>query len=101
QITLKTNTVTSIFIVGVFNGTPRLKFVHVQVKGLPSMSGTGSDPNVLAMNVSPFTPLAPGPLEVLALGGISAGVLTVLWPFIRQRTAKRPPQLSLAVLTAM
>src|SRR6266496_6613148 len=31
QVTLKTNTVTSIFIVGVFNSTPPLQFVNVQV----------------------------------------------------------------------
>src|SRR5207253_5565967 len=90
QVTLKTNTVTSIFIVGVFDGTPPLTFVHVQVKGLPSMSGTGSDPNALAMSASPFTPLAPGPLGVLALGGMSAGVLIRLKLFIRQKTANRP-----------
>src|SRR6266699_6462925 len=60
QVTLKTNTVTSIFIVGVFHGSPPLLFVHVQVKGLPSMSGTGSDPNALPTNASPFTPLVIG-----------------------------------------
>ncbi len=101
QVTLKTNTVTSIFIVGVFHGTPPLQFFHVQVKGLPSMSGTGSDPNALAMNTSPFTPLAPWPLGVLALGGISAGVLTRLWPFSPQKARNRPPRLFWTVLTAM
>jgi sortase (surface protein transpeptidase) len=99
QVTLKTNTVTSIFLVGVFHGTPPLQFVHVQVKGLPSMSGTGSDPNALAMNASPFTPLAPWPLGMLALGGMSAGMLTGLWPFIRRRTKGRPPRLYRALLT--
>ena len=98
QVTLKTNTVTSIFIVGVFHGTPPLTFIHVQVEGLPGISGTGSDPNALAMNISPFIPLAPGLLGVLVLGGMSAGVLTGLWPFIRQQTANRLPRLSRAVL---
>lgn len=101
QVTLKTNTVTSIFVVGIFRGTPPLQFVHVQVKGLPSMSGTGSDPNALATNASPFTPLAPGPLGVLALGGMSAGALAGLWRFLRQRTENRPARLSRAVLIAM
>src|SRR6266568_2168653 len=101
QVTLKTNMVTSIFIVGVFHGSPPLLFVHVQIKGLPSMSGTGSDPNALAMNASPFTPLSPGPLGVLALGGLSAGVLTRLWPFSRQKVTNRPPRLFWTVLTAM
>ncbi len=101
QVTLGTNTVTSIFIVGVFQGTPPLQFVVAQVKGLPSMSGTGSDPNALATNASPFTPLAPWPLGVLALGGMSVGVLTRLWPFNRQKTTRRPPRLLRSVLTAM
>ncbi len=101
QVTLKTNTVTSIFIVGVFHGTPPLTFVPVQVKGLPSISGTGSDPNALPTNASPFTPLAPWSLGVLALGGMSAGVLTHLWPFRRQKATNRPPRLFWTVLTAM
>src|SRR5438552_3883390 len=95
QVTLKTNMVTSIFIVGVFHGSPPLLFVHVQVKGLPSMSGTGSDPNALAMNASPFTPLSPGPLGVLALGGMSAVVLT------RRKSTNRPPRLLWTVLISM
>ncbi len=101
QVALTTNTVTSIFIVGVFHGAPPLQFVHVQVKGLPSMSGTGSDPNVLPMNTSPFMPLAAWPLGVLAFGGMSAGMLTGLWPFIRQRTRGRPPRLYPTLLTAV
>ncbi|HTD18604.1 MAG TPA: sortase, partial [Ktedonobacteraceae bacterium] len=101
QVTLKTNMVTSIFIVGVFHGSPPLLFVHVQIKGLPNMSGTGSDPNALPTNASPFTPLAPWSLGVLALGGMSAGVLTRLWPFRRQKATNRPPRLFWTVLTAM
>src|SRR5436309_11417384 len=101
QVPLKTSTVTSIFIVGVFHGTPPLTFVHVQVKGLPSMSGTGSDPNALPTNASLFTPLAPWSLGVLALGGISAGMLTRLWPFSRQKATNRPPLLFWTVLTAL
>ena len=91
QLTLKTNTVTSIFIVGVFHGTPPLTFIQVQVEGLPGISGTGSDPNALA----------PGLLGVLVLGGMSAGLLTGLWRFLRQRTANRLPRLSRAVLITM
>ena len=101
QVTLKTNTVTGIFLVGVFHGIPPLTFIQVQVEGLPGISGTGSEPNTLAMNASPFTPLAPGLLGVLVLGGMSAGVLAGLWRFLRQRTANRPPRLSRAVLIAM
>src|SRR5438552_129653 len=80
QVILKTNTVTSIFIFRITHGTSPVQFVHVEVKGLPRMSGTGSDPNELAMNTSPFAPLSPGPLGILALGGMGACVLTGLWP---------------------
>ena len=101
QVTLKTNTVTSIFLLGVFHGTPPLEIIHVEVKGLPGVSGTGSDPNALPTSVSPFTPLAPWPWGVLALGGMSAGVLTRPWPFRWQKAAKRPPRLFWTVLTLM
>src|SRR6266702_5905444 len=101
QVTLKTNTVTSIFIVGVFHRTPPLQFVNVQVKGLPSMSGTGNDPNALPTNASSFTPLVPWSLGVLALGGMSAGMLTRLRPFSRKKGTTRPPRLLWTVLTAM
>lgn len=101
QVTLKTNTVTSIFIVGLFQGTPPLQFVNVQVKGLPRMSGTGSDPNTLPTNASSFTPLAPWSLGMLALGGMSAGLLTRLWPSNRQKATTRPPRMLWTVLTAM
>jgi Domain of unknown function (DUF4397) len=101
QVTLKTNTVTSIFLVGVFHGTPPLQFVHVQVKGLPSLAGTGSDPNALAMNASPFTPLASWLLGMLALGGMIAGVLMRFWPFSQHKATNRPPWLLWTVLISM
>ncbi len=101
QVTLKTNTVTSIFIIGVFHGIPPLQFIHVQVEGLPSMSGTGSDPNALAMNTSLFIPLAPWLLGMLALGGISAGVLIRFWLFSHQKVTNRPPRLLWTVLISM
>jgi uncharacterized protein DUF4397 len=44
-ITLKENTVTSIFAVGLTNGTPPIQFVTAQVQGLPGVPPTGSDPN--------------------------------------------------------
>ncbi len=101
QVTLKTNMVTSIFIVGVFHGTPPLLFIHIQVKGLPHMSGTGSDPNTLPINTSLFNPVAPWPMGMLALGGMSVGMLTRLWPFSRQKATNRPPRLFWTVLVAM
>ena len=45
--TLKTGTVTSIFAVGVLNGSPKFQVVNTQVMGTPGVPGTGSDPNAL------------------------------------------------------
>ncbi len=42
--TLGTNTVTSVFAIGLLNGTPKIQFVSAQVNGLPGIPGTGSDP---------------------------------------------------------
>jgi hypothetical protein len=56
-ITLKANTVASIFTVGLLNGTPKLELVPAQTSGLPAMPGTGSDPNALpTSNSQPLTP---------------------------------------------
>jgi hypothetical protein len=44
--TLKANMVTSIFIVGMLNGNPKVELVPTQVSGLPGLPGTaGGDPN--------------------------------------------------------
>src|SRR5712691_11466128 len=43
--TLKANTVTSIFAVGMVNGSPSIELVPAQASGLPGLPGTGSDPN--------------------------------------------------------
>jgi hypothetical protein len=57
SITLKANTVASIFTVGLLNGTPKLELVPAQTSGLPGMPGTGSDPNALpTSNSQPLTP---------------------------------------------
>jgi Domain of unknown function (DUF4397) len=47
SVTLKANTVTSVFAVGMFNGTPQSRLISSQVPGLPSVPNTGSDPNAL------------------------------------------------------
>src|SRR5947209_14259916 len=79
QVTLKTDMVTSLFLVGVLNGAPPLQVVHVQVKGLPRLlAETGSDPNALPVNASEFAPLIAFPLGVLALAGIAVGLFTRL-----------------------
>lgn len=43
--TLPKNTVTSIFAVGMANGTPKIELVPSQVNGVPGVPSTGSDPN--------------------------------------------------------
>src|SRR5438552_2193318 len=55
--TLKANTVTSIFAVGLVNGTPNIQLVTSQVQGLPGVPNTGSDPNafVQVSNVQHLT----------------------------------------------
>lgn len=45
--TLKVNTVTSVFAVGLVHGTPTIQLVTAQVQGLPGVPNTGSDPNAL------------------------------------------------------
>ena len=47
SLSLKANTVTSVFTVGRSNGSPSIRLVNAQVKGVPGMPGTGSDPNPL------------------------------------------------------
>jgi hypothetical protein len=45
--TLNANMVESLFVVGMFNGSPRSTLVTSQATGLPSMPNTGSDPNAI------------------------------------------------------
>jgi hypothetical protein len=49
QATLSANKITSIFAVGLFNGTPSFELISAQVNGLPQLPNTGSDPNTPAL----------------------------------------------------
>lgn len=100
RVSLKTNTITSIFILPVFRSLSQLQFVHVQIKGLPNVAGTGSDPNAEPINSSPFMPLAPGALGALALGAMSTGVLARLRPF-RRKVSNPVPELALCLFVAL
>ncbi len=73
--TLKTNTVTSIFTVGMFNATPNLALVSMQVNALPGLPGTGSDPNPPLKNTQPLAPWLPWLLGALVLICIGAVVM--------------------------
>ncbi len=69
--TLGTNTVTSVFAIGLINGTPKIQFVSAQVNGLPGVPGTGSDPNYHATPdfVQPAISWLPELILLLLTGG--------------------------------
>jgi hypothetical protein len=82
--TLKANTVTSVFTVGLVHGTPNIQLVTSQTQGLPGVPNTGSDPNAFAQEDN-AQPLAPwtwliGCLSLLLIG---SGM------FVRRLVAKR------------
>jgi Domain of unknown function (DUF4397) len=74
--TLKANTVTSLFTVGLFNGAPKIALVPAQVNALPGLPGTGSDPRPLAISSQSSPLVAPWLLAALAFAMISTSVLT-------------------------
>lgn len=82
--TLKANTVTSVFAVGLFHGSPNVQLVTTQVQGLPGVPNTGSDPNALSQedNVQPLASWAwlVGCMSLLLIG---SGI------FIRRLLAKQ------------
>jgi hypothetical protein len=82
--TLNANTVTSVFTVGLVNGTPTIQLVTTQVHGLPGVPNTGSDPNAFTQenNVQPIADWTwlVGCLSILLIGSSI---------FIRRLLAKR------------
>lgn len=50
---LPANTVTSIFALGLLNGTPKIRLIASQAQGVPGLPGTGSDPNAPASTTAP------------------------------------------------
>jgi len=71
--TLNANSVTSVFTVGLVQGTPNIQLVSTQVHGLPGVPNTGSDPNALTQenNVQPLAEWTwlIGCLSLLLIGG--------------------------------
>ena len=72
---LDQNTVTSIFAIGLANGTPKLQFISSKVDAIPGLPGTGSDPNAPAPAPQAQPLLLVGILALCALlaTGIVAG----------------------------
>ncbi len=75
SVTLNSNTVTSVFAVGLFNGNPKIQLVSSQVQGVPGVPDTGSNPNALSQpnGVQPLAPWA-WPLAGAALLLLGSGV---------------------------
>ena len=68
---LSANTVTSVFAIGLLNGTPKIQFISAQVTGLPNVPSTGTDPTYRAVSDSaqPIIPWLPEIVFVLLVGG--------------------------------
>ncbi len=83
--TLDANMVESLFVVGMFNGSPQSELVVSQAAGLPNVPNTGSDPNVFAPQLDRAQPITPWswPLAIVSLLCVSSGL------FMRRNAAKR------------
>ena len=69
---LPANTVTSIFALGLVNGTPKIRLIASQAQGVPGMPGTGSDPNAPTSTATPaFSWSLPIALLLCSLAGLA------------------------------
>src|SRR5436305_4135711 len=82
--TLNANKVESLFVVGMFNGTPKSELVTAQTAGLPGVPNTGSDPNAVSS-----TATAPSPLPWAWSLGIASLLLIGSVIFTRMVLPKR------------
>ena len=53
--TLSTQVITSVFVVGRFNGTPQAQWLYKQSPGVPGLPQTGNDPSPIANNREPVS----------------------------------------------
>lgn len=67
--TLKANTVTSLFAVGMFNGTPQAEVVSAETAALPGLPQTGSNPFALLSDGQLSTPWLLIALAMVVVGG--------------------------------
>jgi hypothetical protein len=84
-LTLKANMVTSVFAVGILNGSPRIQFVSAQVAGIPGMPQTGSDPHAVIAPAHANMPPSPLPLLGALALFLLAGFALAFWRFARHR----------------
>jgi len=84
SVSLQANTVTSVFAVGLLNGSPSIRLVDAQVNGVPGMPGTGSDPHPLPGAQPSATPWL---IAILALFVLAActGMIVRHTPAVRQK----------------
>jgi len=76
--TLNANKVTSIFIVGMLNGSPKLELVPTQAAGLPGLPNTaGGDPNSIPTPSQPLTLWNPWMLVALVMFALGICLLFV------------------------
>ncbi|MBV9229397.1 MAG: DUF4397 domain-containing protein [Chloroflexi bacterium] len=69
--TLTANSITSVFAIGMFNGSPGAELVSTQTRGIPSLPNTGSDPTPRVEPVHAADPLVSwllGSFAAVALG---------------------------------
>lgn len=83
--TLKANMITSLFAVGMVNGTPPFELVSAQAQGVPGLPNTGSDPN------PPSLPAAGGSpnLWLIGLLGTTSLLCLASCGFTRHLARKR------------
>ena len=69
SMTLPANTVTSVFAVGMFDGTPKAELVSAQTTALPGLPQTGSNPFAFVSDGQLSTPWLLIALAALVIGG--------------------------------
>ncbi|HYK85144.1 MAG TPA: DUF4397 domain-containing protein [Ktedonobacteraceae bacterium] len=86
SVTVKADTITSIFAVGLVKGTPNIQLVSTQANGTPGVPNTGSDPNAVTGVVTTSTSW---PLwEAWLLGMLIVGILALGTVSLARRFAR-------------